>query len=150
MYFTLKPKEGTSTSSKEPEQQQVLTANTKSDKPPGLTPQVKDSKQYETSSQDHPSRDINQLESRIIFAAGGAYMPTQEKKKESFSPLTPRHFRRWGGLYAHTRKKKESFSPLGGAYVPTQEKKNCIINFIERFWLYNTRKQKKLEDSKNK
>ena len=66
MYFTLKPKEGTSTSSKEPEQQQVLTANTKSDKPPGLTPQVKDSKQYETSSQDHPRRDINQLESRIV------------------------------------------------------------------------------------
>ena len=66
MYFTLKPKEGTSTSSKEPEQQQVLTANTKSDKPPGLTPQVKDSKQYETSSQDRAKREIKQLESRIV------------------------------------------------------------------------------------
>ena len=23
--------------------------------------------------------------------------------------LTPRHFRRWGGLYAHTRKKKKNW-----------------------------------------
>ena len=53
---TTKPKEGTSTSSKEPKHQQVLTANTKSNDPPSLTPQEKDPKQYETPSQDRTRR----------------------------------------------------------------------------------------------
>ena len=48
-----------STSSKEREQQQVLTANTKSNEPPTLTPQEKDSKQYKTPSQDDTRREIN-------------------------------------------------------------------------------------------
>ena len=32
--------------------------------------------------------------------------------------------------------------------MPTQEKKNCIINFITRFWLDNNENKKELEDSK--
>ena len=48
-----------STSSKEREQQQVLTANTKSNEPPTSTPQEKDSKQYKTPSQDDTRREIN-------------------------------------------------------------------------------------------
>ena len=38
----------------------------------------------------------------------------------------------------------------GGGLMPTQEKKNCIINFITRFWLDNNENKKELEDSKNK
>ena len=38
---------------------------------------------------------------RRIFAAGGAKVPTQEKKE-----IWRRYFRRWGGQGAHTRKKK--------------------------------------------
>ena len=60
------------------------------------------------------------LHARGIFADRGAYVPTQEKKKNicmreapgsllgfSMSPLSPRHFRRWGGLCAHTTNKKK-------------------------------------------
>ena len=41
---------------------------------------------------------------------------------------SPRHFRRWGGLCAHTRKKSypHSIIAAGGALVPTQEKKSSL------------------------
>ena len=56
IYETTKPKEGTSNSSKEPEQKQIVTANTKPNEPPALTPQEKNSKQYKIPSQDHGKR----------------------------------------------------------------------------------------------
>ena len=42
----------------------------------------------------------------IIFAAGGAFVPTQEKKKKKKRPLNPTAFSPLGGQVAHTRKKK--------------------------------------------
>ena len=47
-------------------------------------------------------------------------MPTQEKKKKK--NLASRHFRRWGGLRAHTRKKKLSIFAAGGGYAHTRKK----------------------------
>ena len=52
-----------------------------------------------------------------IFATGRAFMPTQEKKN-FFCRLSPRHFRRWGSLSALTRKK--TFA-AGRTLVLTQE-----------------------------
>ena len=48
----------------------------------------------------------------------------------------PRHFRRWGGLYAHTRKKKRiviptAFAPLGGGLgARTRKKKGISLSKI--------------------
>ena len=39
---------------------------------------------------------------------------------------------------------------MGGLNAHTRKKKNCIINFITRFWLDNNENKKELEDSKNK
>ena len=47
-------------------------------------------------------------------------MPTQEKKKKK--NLASRHFRRWGGLRAHTRKKKLNIFAAGGGYAHTRKK----------------------------
>ena len=63
---------------------QILTANTKSNKPPALTPQEKDSKQYETPSQDQARREINQLESTIVSSTSSkdSGFTTPGNKKE--------------------------------------------------------------------
>ena len=51
-----------------------------------------------------------------IFADGGAYVPTQEKKKiNAFSPL--------GGSRAHTRKKGERIFAIWPAKCPHKKKK---------------------------
>ena len=52
-----------------------------------------------------------------IFADGGAYVPTQEKKR-----LT--HFCRWAGLMSTQEKKVNAFSPLGRQSVHTRKKRS--------------------------
>ena len=58
---------------------------------------------------------------RGIFAAGGAYVPTQEKKKKNHGIFTA------GGAFVPTQEKKKtntnSMFAAGGALVLTQEKK---------------------------
>ena len=41
-----------------------------------------------------------------MFAAGGALVLAQEKKKD-LGPYCQRYFRRWADQSAHTRKKKD-------------------------------------------
>ena len=72
----------------------------------------------------------------IIIYKHGLYGLLHEllnKLKFTKNYETPRHFRRWGGLCAHTRKKNYEILPhgsfaAGGAFVPTQEKKNYEIS----------------------
>ena len=58
------------------------------------------------------------------FAAGGAFVPTQEKnknkkQKQKQTISTPRHFRRWGGGKMPTQEKKNKPSHLiaGKSYL---------------------------------
>ena len=51
----------------------------------------------------HFLQTVDALNWHGIFAAVGAFVPTQENKKKWHS----RHFLRWGGLCAHTREKKK-------------------------------------------
>ena len=62
-------------------------------------------------------------------------MPTQEKKKNNLSNpqhLTPQHFRRWGGLNAHTRKKTlvthGIFAAGGGQGAHTRKKTTLVTH----------------------
>ena len=60
----------------------------------------------------------------------------------------PRHFRRWGGLYAHTRKKKDCYphgicAAGGGALAPAQGKKRNIS-------LKNRREENKINHNKQR
>ena len=68
------------------------------------------------------------LEPRFIFFLDFNFYDLFTKNCIFFSwKITPRHFRRWGGLRAHTRKKKNFATGGGGggvALVPTQEKNN--------------------------
>ena len=90
-----------------------------------------------------------------IFAAGGAFVPTQEKKKKTTQDLTPRHFRRWGGLSAHTRKKKKRLrtqDPRKSGKIRKVTKLHRVISLTslppkKRFCSYQ---QKTVEKQKSK
>ena len=94
-----------------------------------------------------------------IFAAGGAFVPTQEKKIKN-SPLggapaphthtkilvtrhlTPRHSHRRGGQGAHTRKKKyqQHGSLTDGGLSAHTRKKKTTYNLMKPTVRYPTRK----------
>ena len=109
---------------KEPEQQQVLTANAKSNEPPPLSAQEKDSNQYKTQSQNRTRRETCQLQS------GNVSLTSLKEEKNTRKQKETRRFRK--KLKVVKQKLKNLISDPQKQQKRPAEKKQMIAELADK------------------